>query len=526
MSLRLSNKQQAKDESLPIKYTRALLNQFIIFVFKKRQFVDVTTFIMRVLHPTPLINYFVRSKYCPNLLIINWFKLVYNIHFQKTDLPLLYALICNFQAYTQQASASTKYILDANKYSKLYVTQKRSNKLHKLSILFDEIYNKSAASTLNLGGEMTLFTYSKILFEKCYISATHYHESSHVLNGMLDCFADIMDILHDCDNLPIDEVRWSSSCDFILIMMRCILVDIAPVSIEIALDSQFMKNINKLCKSRLKMLKLWDIYDTHCIVQVYMLLGHYYFWIKYDRNKAVKYMHKGINIAKKYQNERNQIKSKKLKDYLTDLIVFLAAMEQTVGNYHKCFKLMKWLYDLGDFSKEQYLDCKKTLQPYLFLEKWDQHQPFEKNDAEQDQIRNRIMIKRRKMPLANVEYEHERNDIQNNREIILNKVKPYFVNKYFNIMNNLVKLKHCNYIECQNKHLRRFKVCRRCKSAFYCGRRHQKLDWNEGNHKKYCAERQQRDYHLLEARRNNYVQHFKGDNKYKILTTDSLITFC
>ena len=45
-----------------------------------------------------------------------------------------------------------------------------------------------------------------------------------------------------------------------------------------------------------------------------------------------------------------------------------------------------------------------------------------------------------------------------------------------------------------------YKICERCKSVFYCNRLHQKLDWNKGDHKKYCVERDKRDYEIFVKR--------------------------
>ena len=64
----------------------------------------------------------------------------------------------------------------------------------------------------------------------------------------------------------------------------------------------------------------------------------------------------------------------------------------------------------------------------------------------------------------------------------------------FNIMNNMIKERQCNYDKCRRQDLKRFKICKRCKSVFYCNRKHQKLDWKNGKHREYCSKRHERCY--------------------------------
>ena len=66
--------------------------------------------------------------------------------------------------------------------------------------------------------------------------------------------------------------------------------------------------------------------------------------------------------------------------------------------------------------------------------------------------------------------------------------------KYYNLLINIIKIRECNYWKCKKRNMKRYKICKQCKSAFYCCRLHQKLDWNKGNHKRFCTKRQTRDY--------------------------------
>ena len=83
-----------------------------------------------------------------------------------------------------------------------------------------------------------------------------------------------------------------------------------------------------------------------------------------------------------------------------------------------------------------------------------------------------------------------------NREI----KKCLMNNKKYNVMLNILKIRQCNYDQCDRRDWKRYRICKRCKSVFYCCRLHQKLDWNKGDHKLYCVEREKRDYKIFSKR--------------------------
>ena len=76
---------------------------------------------------------------------------------------------------------------------------------------------------------------------------------------------------------------------------------------------------------------------------------------------------------------------------------------------------------------------------------------------------------------------------------LMKTIKKCLKNRqYFNMLKNIAMLKQCNYIKCNRKDLDKYKVCKRCKSAFYCCRNHQKKDWNT-SHRVHCVQRKRRD---------------------------------
>ena len=87
---------------------------------------------------------------------------------------------------------------------------------------------------------------------------------------------------------------------------------------------------------------------------------------------------------------------------------------------------------------------------------------------------------------------------------VCKKLKKYFMDKTrFAIMINIMKLRQCNYKKCRRKDLKKFKVCKRCKSSFYCDKRHQKLDWID--HKKFCVDMKSRNYDIW----TNYYKYIR-----------------
>ena len=63
------------------------------------------------------------------------------------------------------------------------------------------------------------------------------------------------------------------------------------------------------------------------------------------------------------------------------------------------------------------------------------------------------------------------------------KQRKKWLNKKKLELRNNWECKRCNW--CQKKFLRLFR-CKGCKLVFYCSRRHQKKDWNRGNHAVFC----------------------------------------
>ena len=101
----------------------------------------------------------------------------------------------------------------------------------------------------------------------------------------------------------------------------------------------------------------------------------------------------------------------------------------------------------------------------------------------------KLINKLKLLIIINTDYNHLINLYQVNQitsprfiekmEIYLDKDDIYC------IINNVLKDKQCNYKKCHRKDLFKYKICKKCKKALYCNRRHQKKDWKE-NHRKNC----------------------------------------
>ena len=82
------------------------------------------------------------------------------------------------------------------------------------------------------------------------------------------------------------------------------------------------------------------------------------------------------------------------------------------------------------------------------------------------------------------------------KSTFVNEISSYIYDpKTYIIIKNTVQMKQCNYDKCKRRDLKKFKICKRCKSVFYCNRKHQKKDWNN-KHRKNCVEKKVRDYNF------------------------------
>ena len=224
-------------------------------------------------------------------------------------------------------------------------------------------------------------------------------------------------------------------------------------------------------------------------LQMLSLLANYYFFYRHNHAKATEFIEFALTRARKNGNPPWQ--------FLFDLFM----MQHIVGNYKECKVI------INRVSAAPITVIRKSFHNLVedisaATESADEtHRCFNANDTKMHRKLIKSAIKDERINgkqkyefFSGFQFESRDDYYQFNK----NLRECLFDSMNFNIIYNCIKMKQCNYIKCRTKSIRKFKVCRRCKSVFYCSRHHQKLDWglNENDHKKYCAENDTRNYNL------------------------------
>ena len=264
-------------------------------------------------------------------------------------------------------------------------------------------------------------------------------------------------------------------------------------------DKSFLKKIKKILKSCLQS-PLSKI-SNHHFLEYNALLSEYYFWFRYDRTKALKYRYRAFNVMKKF---KYRFSSQFFKNW--------HRMEIAVQNYEECKRITQMAanWNVEDEALKKIKGKDIGFMQYLereLIKLYQDHQrkcpklwkgkhelirvPFEQYDQ------NLI-----KFLITNwMEREQSVDGATEGRKYYVRFTKLMkrllMKRRYFNVMNNVIKIRMCNYELCVRKDLKRYRICQRCKSVYYCCRNHQKKDWVRGDHKRYCEERKDRDYDIF-----------------------------
>ena len=226
---------------------------------------------------------------------------------------------------------------------------------------------------------------------------------------------------------------------------------------------------------------------------VYESLSVYYLWYEYDREKCMKYV-------KLVQESPDRLEGACYYHQRFE-------MEYMVRNYKECKRIMMKLKTFKSEKASFFYHYMATMMNKVGSA------VFNESDKKSHRISIKATRKKRyflfrQSTSAKLSGAHK--IVQRIEQIMTRYI---MTDATFNIIINMTKGKECNYDKCNRKDLKRYKVCKRCKSVYYCNRLHQKLDWNNGNyrHKNYCVAREERDYNIMEQRnRAKWVDKFPG----------------
>lgn len=148
--------------------------------------------------------------------------------------------------------------------------------------------------------------------------------------------------------------------------------------------------------------------------------------------------------------------------------------KQVLKYINKAFKI------ISISSLEKYKSQYQNFQLYKRLKNLiDYHSP------NNNKLKNKLDL----LKMINTDYNHLINLYQMNQI-----TSPRFIEKMeiclikdniYCVIGNVLKNKQCNYKQCQRKDLFKYKICKKCKKALYCSRKHQKKDWKQ-DHRKDC----------------------------------------
>ena len=257
-------------------------------------------------------------------------------------------------------------------------------------------------------------------------------------------------------------------------------------------SKMYQKRYKYLLKRAIKSLKEYgNCSMTQPFGLFHVHLGHYYAVLSQNKNHlkmARNYLIKGMKIIQSFN---------KYMQCLEQLYDFLIWVLRALGRVDECIVIIgmamdfnahynvdshneyyaKQLLKLGAFKKvistgipELILEANKenkVIGPYCW--KW--------------MLQNRVQTQRRAKIIPNI-YGPQ-----------LSSCIYYFKeDKYYRVLKNIVSMKECNYSQCRAKNIK-LEICSKCKSVYYCCKKHQKLDWKI-KHRFECKQYEKRNPHM------------------------------
>eukprot|EP01084_Bolivina_argentea_P029935 55536_1 len=431
------------------------INWLIINIFHNKKFINTEEFIMRVLFQLMQlyqISFHFNVSHNRREKILSWIKNIYNLYFTPDTVPYFYAMILHAHRKHCNQKADV-FLQNIVQYSQLYLKQRTQNKLHVLSHTFDKWAVELPTS---------LFPTSEELQFACHNEQLYYLHLAKCTKNLL-MYSDISDyymhfgILMQYIRQNQKSIRsiHIANPEFIYNAIFLLLIGQAK-QYDQDVDKQTLIQIRRLCHCFSVGAKLLS--EKMISAKLYWIFGLYYFLYTININKALKYMKKSLKI---YSNKPAGFK------YLLELFLkTVRMMGSGVENKHKSQQISLKMMAQILIQKVQHLRLH-----YDYM-----HWKFYEHDA-------------MGIPINSI-------TINNAMDVtmVTCTIKRYINDpKYFNIMKNMAQLKQCNYIKCNRKDLRKYKVCKRCKSVFYCNKSHQKRDWNM-SHRLNCVELKYRVY--------------------------------
>eukprot|EP01084_Bolivina_argentea_P303488 523972_1 len=442
------------------------LNLLIINVFNSGKFIDTSTFLLRVLFRVQKFYLLWSNKNSVPMekedfqlqanKIMIWCNHVYCIYFQVYSIPRFYSRMIRFAV---DASDHPKELFKkVLKNSQLYLEQKHQNKLNYLSQMLDEWMSSDNV----FGSAEAVHLVYLVQFIDRFCNCRYNHnlsELSERYEYLMKAIKFLKKNINHKQFCRLTEVTGPYR------LLEQVLETVIYNDRTAALVNDV--RIGRLCRILQQDIDMTDMKLAYKILQRCNLFGHYYFYCRYKFAKGIKYMYKGMKISHRIKNPTKY--SWNTSHHLSAFCMMLYIS----GNFSQCEEVneqLKLFLAQNNLPKQEKCD--------ILLKKGRKHNMFLTHNIKE---RLTIMVK-------DIYHKNRDNKIQKwNKEII-----QYITEDIcHNVLKNAFRLRQCNYVKCNRKDLKSFKMCKRCKIAFYCTKKHQKLDWNT-KHRKYCVAMRER----------------------------------
>eukprot|EP01083_Nonionella_stella_P123009 370431_1 len=494
------------------------INWLIIAVFKKREFNDAFTFIARVLFSLYAIIALSRGisikdrddertqmklnifkKFWPQTFarytdLVILCKAIYDVYFEPQTIPRLYSRIVQYLSHSHMCRAfdasEANFHKTALKYSIMYLHQKQANQLSELSKYCDQWLASN-----DMLGTLEQFRFDVLAYLRTYYrysyDSTHMSslvEDEYSLNKafkykfkLLNYFLQNQHLFRKWKwiiSIPHSYGSHNGSFDLIEDILRQLTRN-RRVNLW-KRDGRFLKKVAKLCHAYHKSVACKN--NQIKLVQSCHFLSSYYFWHRHNTEISMRYIRKAIAILRSYEDI-----SQWPMCYM-DILVEATKIESARNNYDGCIEFVS-------LKLEYLIACEEGVVTQAIQETTEELLQLKQAKIEMRRHPQNFVKLRdtyrpccQSMPPKNDAIEAQYNEYVRQMQRYIND------KKWFTVMNNVIKLKQCNYIRCNRKDLKQLKACERCKSVFYCCRRHQKMDWNT-EHRIYCTYSAERMYY-------------------------------
>lgn len=471
-----TNPKSGWNRVAPIGYDlNSSLNKVIGNVFQRGVENDTSSFICRVLHE--IVKELEIDCVCAAcghseeaVLMAQhkreWAEKVFAIYFDPQDIPILYSRI-HFEQSLYQDMYHRGHIREVFqrtviKYSNEYYRKRGHGTLNCLSTLYDDWRKEDY---LNTAEELHMYymqrlqtiyedqvdelTFNNLLIYRFYLILQH--SRSITVTRRRDCQRDSY---------------------YNRAMVMNLVVELFSIFMERSevKDKSFLGQTGTISRALGRAMVKLDITELERTADVefdlsgvYYLMSQYYFWQKFNRQRAIFYIRLGIDRAVK---RMETVLEKKLLD---DLCLF----ELMLRNFRECVKILDYRSQRKGITLSEFQNLQRKKREVInMMTRCRGYDLFDPLDREQHQslIKKQFVgMKKSVIPLYN-------------------KMKGLLKKEdNVNIVMNIIKGKECHYQKCGRKDFKIFGVCSRCRAVFYCSRRHQKLDWNE-SHRNECLD--------------------------------------